>query len=209
MKRIAILGVVCSMLLSLSSIAYSAGLYVSGSVGVAVPNDSEVTDATLPGITMNIESDMGMALGAGIGYAFTDYMRVEGEVAYQMTEFSKANLLGVDLDLTGDISSLALFLNCYFDFVNTSSFTPFIGGGVGVAKVEMNELNFPGLGLPSSSDDDTVFAYQVVAGVGYAVNDTVTIDAKYRYFGTSTPELDGSDVEYSSHNIYFGIRIYF
>ena len=32
---------------------------------------------------------------------------------------------------------------------------------------------------------------------------------KYRYFATSDPEFDGTEVEYASHNIYAGIRLNF
>lgn len=210
MKKIIFMITSCAMLLSISSIAYSAaGPYVSGNLGVSIPNDSEVTDSMLPGITFDIESDSGLALGAAAGYGFANNARIEGEIAYQKNDFDKASLFGFDLDLNGDSSSLAFLLNGYYDFANTSQFTPFVSAGVGLAKVEINDLNFPGSGLPDASDDDTVFAYQVGVGVGYAVNENVSIDVKYRYFGTADPEFDTSEVEYSSHNIYAGVRVSF
>jgi len=41
------------------------------------------------------------------------------------------------------------------------------------------------------SEDDTVFAYQIGAGAGYAVNKNITIDLKYRYFATEDPDFEG------------------
>jgi len=78
-----------------------------------------------------------------------------------------------------------------------------------MAKVEVNDINVPGSGLPNSNEDDTVFAYQVGVGVGYAVNEKINLDVKYRYFGTSDPEFDTTEAEYSSHNVYVGIRVSF
>lgn len=200
----------CAMLLSFSSIAYSAeGPYVSGNLGLAIASDSDMTDSTDPGITIDVQSDSGLAFGVAAGYAFGNNTRIEGEIAYQKNDLDKASLLGVDVDLTGDTSSLALLLNGYYDFANESRFTPFIGAGIGFAKVEFNDFNVPGSGVPSSSDDDTVFSYQLGAGVGYAVNDKITLDVKYRYMGTSDPEFDTTTVEYSSHNFYAGIRVAF
>jgi len=209
MKKTFFMIIGCTMLLSISSIAYSAGPYISGNLGLAIASDSDVTDSTVPGITLDIESDSGLALGVAVGYGLGNNTRIEGEIAYQKNDLDKASLLGVDVDLTGDTSSLALLLNGYYDFATESAFTPFISAGLGFAKVEINDFNVPGSGLPSSNDDDTVFAYQVGAGVGYAVNEKTTLDVKYRYTGTSDPDFDTSTAEYSSHNFYAGIRVSF
>ncbi len=202
----------CAMILSLSSIAYSAeGPYISGNLGIAIANDSEVTDSTMPGITLDIESDTGYALGGAIGYAnFAGNARIEAEVAYQQNDLNKVDLAGLgSLDLTGDASSLSLLVNGYYDFNNSSAFTPYISGGIGVANVEFNDMNTPGSGAPNESDDDTVFAYQVGVGMAYAINETLSLDVKYRYFATSDLEFRTTDVEYSSNNFYAGIRVAF
>jgi opacity protein-like surface antigen len=208
-KRIVIIAG-CTIILSISSIAHGAkGPYVSGNLGLAVLSDSDLTDSTTPGITANIESDSGLALGVAAGYDLGNNIKVEGEIAYQKNDLDKASVFGVDVDLAGDTSSLAFLLNGYYDFVNESVFTPFVSTGLGFAKVEINDFNVPGSGLPSYNDDDTVFAYQVGAGVDYAVNEKITIDFKYRYLGASDPEFDTSTVEYASHNFYAGIRAAF
>lgn len=200
----------CATLLSISSIADSAeGPYVSGNLGLAIDHDTDVTDSTLPGITIDIESGSGLALGAAVGYAYEYNARLEAEIAYQKNDMDKARVFGSAADLTGDASSLALLLNGYYDFKNASALTPFVGAGIGIANVEVNDFHVSGSGLRSASDNDTVFAYQVGAGLGYAVNETVTIDAKYRYFKPSNPDFDTTTIEYSSHNIYADIRVGF
>jgi hypothetical protein len=90
----------CAMLLSISSIAYSAeGPYVSGNLGISTPSNSDLTDSTVPGITMDVESDSGLALGTAVGYGFANSIRIEGEIAYQKNDLDKASLLGVDVNL--------------------------------------------------------------------------------------------------------------
>ena len=202
----------CAMLLSISSIAYSAeGPYVSGNLGLAIPRDSDVTDSTVPGITLDIESDSGLSVGVAVGYDGGNNSRIEVEIGYHKNDLDKASLLGVDVPLTGDTSGLALLLNgyWYWEFTNQSAYTTFISAGVGFAKVEINDFNVPGSGLPSLSDDDTAFAYQVGGGVGYAVNEKTTVDVKYRYFATSDLEFDTTTAEYSGHNVLVGIRVNF
>ena len=104
-------------------------------------------------------------------------------------------------DLSGDITALAFLVNGYYDFTNKSRFTPYISGGVGLAKIEINDED--------ESLDDTVFAYQIGAGVGYAVSEKVTIDIKYRYFATSDPKFEEVGGEFASHNFLLGVRVNF
>lgn len=196
------------IVLFLSSAAYSAqGMYVGGILGYATPEDSDVTDSTLPGITISIEADSGFSFGGVLGYDMGNNVRIEGEIAYQSNDLDTASALGVSFPVTGDSSVLTFGVNGYYDFVNQSNFTPFITAGLGLAYVEVDDMNVPGSGLPSLSDDDTVFAYQLGAGVGYEINPKVTVDLRYRYQGLSDPDIDTSTVEMASHNFYLGIRV--
>jgi opacity protein-like surface antigen len=201
----------CAMLLSVSSIAYSAeGPYVSGNLGIAMASDSDLSET---GATGTMEFDQGFAFGVAAGYGFGS-TRVEGEIAYQKNDYDKLsiNVPGVgswSTDVDGDATSTAFLVNGYYDFKNNSSITPFIGAGLGFAKVDVGAISVPGFGTVTTSADDTVFAYQIGAGVGFAVNEKVSLDLKYRYFATSDPDFEGTEAEYSSHNLYAGVRVSF
>lgn len=186
----------------------------------------------------NAEFDTGTALSFAMGYDFGNNFRIEAEFAYQKNDLDKAGfryyenidvvLAGeqlvnevafADVDfVSGDISSLALMINGYMDFANTSAFTPFMTAGVGFAKVKNDmfsmaidtflfevdeEYNLVSL---DQSGSDTILAYQVGAGVGYAVSETFTLDFKYRFFATEDPEFGSVNMEYASHNFYVGFR---
>ncbi|RPI66527.1 MAG: porin family protein, partial [Geobacteraceae bacterium] len=133
--------------------------------------------------------------------------RLEGEIGYQINDIDKGTVYsrrgyasGSVSD--GDVTALSLMANGYFDFVNTTPFTPFISAGLGMARIDINDFG-------GSDFDDTVFAYQFGAGVGYAINKHINIDLTYRYFATEDPEFEVTDTEFASQNVYLGLRYNF
>jgi opacity protein-like surface antigen len=209
MKKNLLIIFVCVLASFFSASVYSAeGLYVSGNIGFATASDSDLKDSTVPGVTVNTEFDTGLAFGAALGYDFNRF-RVEGEISYQQNDVDKISAQGFLFDATGDAKALSFLINGYYDFVNRSAFTPYISAGLGFAQYEFNNLNISGLGFPGSNEEDTVFAYQIGIGVGYAVTEKVTIDVKYRYFGTEDSEYDTTEAEFASNNFLFGVRVNF
>jgi len=65
----------------------------------------------------------------------------------------------------------------------------FINGtaGLGFSTIT-STLSVPGFG--SEDANDTVFAYQLEVGVGYALTDALTLDAALGYFGSSAGEFE-------------------
>lgn len=202
--------VACSVILTAN--AYGAdGLYVSADVGLAMLNDADATDRSLPGIEASMEYDAGVAVIAALGYRMQQF-RFEGEIGYQVNDFDQQSGFGQDLDLEGDQTALSFLANVYYDIPTNSRFTPFITAGIGFAMVEINDLRYAGATRQQPfSDDDTVLAGQVGAGVSYAVNDKTDVELKYRYFMADDLEFsDGSTLDGpSSHNIYLGMRYTF
>ena len=209
MKKNLLIILICVLAFFFSATVYSAeGLYMSGNIGFAMASDSDLTDSTVPGVTVNTEFDTGLAFGAALGYDFNRF-RMEGEISYQTNDVDKIGAQGVFFSATGDATALSFLINGYYDFKNSSKLTPYISAGLGFAQVEFNNLNISGLGFSGSNDEDTVFAYQIGMGIGYAVTEKVTIDLKYRYFGTEDSEYDTTEAEFSSNNILFGVRFNF
>jgi len=202
MKKISLFLLNCVFILSFSAIAYSdEGPYVSGNIGAALLSN---TDVSGPGLTYELESNMGIALGIALGYDLGNNIRIEGELAYQYNDLDKIALLGGNPDASGDASSSAFLLNFYYDFKNETPFITSITSGIGLANAEIETFN--AAGIPMGSFDDTAFAFQVGGGVGYAINKKVIIDFRYRYFKTAEMDIGAATAEYASHNIYFGIR---
>lgn len=213
MKKFAVSAVICFFLV-LPTISFGAsGMYGSFNAGLAQPADGNMT---ISGVgSAELEYDTSFTVGGAIGYRLGesgDY-RVEGEVAYQNNEVDRIGNNSLPFDPGGGVissmefSMLTFLLNGYIDFNYGSAFSWFFTGGFGFARID-GEMTVGGV---TDDEDDTVFAYQLGVGAGYAVTETVTLDCKYRYLRTEDFNIEGGDVEVASpsHSITAGIRVAF
>jgi len=128
--------------------------------------------------------ETGYLLNAALGYNF-DPVRIEAAVGYQRHELE---------DLDDDVSYLSLMANAYYDFDAGSGVTPYVMAGAGIAEADESW----------TSDNDTGFAWQVGAGLGFPIGGGTTLDLGYRYF-----RPDDEDTEVELHNLQAGIRYQF
>jgi len=137
----------------------------------------------------------GIGLSGHAGAAFDD-IRVEGEITHNAVG-------GIFAD---DMYATAFMANGYYDFDTGSHWKPYVGAGIGISRAHIREFSFFG----ESEGDDTVFAFQAMAGVGYEIFSSTTIFAGYKYFGTS--EISVTDANGTAqgninfHSIEIGFR---
>ncbi len=163
-----------------------------------------------------IEFDTGYALGFSIGYrpntrlSVLKDMRFELEYSYRDAEPSTLTAPAGNSALDADFLSHNIMFNTYYDFNNASQWTPYIGGGLGVAFVTLSENTL------NIDDSDEALAYQGMLGVSYAP--TTLPDTEwgigYRYVGMTDPEFldtagNGFEHEYHSHNVELQARFRF
>jgi outer membrane protein OmpA-like peptidoglycan-associated protein len=138
--------------------------------------------------------------GLGLGYAFSGGLRLEGEISHRF------NALDTSVATDGDTHAWAAMLNGYYDFNADGAISPYVGLGVGAARVNGNGS----VGPLAYDDQDTAFAYQGAVGVAFAVSDQLSLDVGYRYF--TAPELSFTsnvgDFEsgYEHHAALVGLR---
>ena len=213
MKKFAV-SVVIYFFLVLPTFSFGAsGMFGSFNAGVAKPADGNMTKSGVGSV--ELEYDTSFTVGGAIGYRLgeTGDYRVEGEVAYQNNEVDRVDgislpaSIGVDTLSSMEASMLTFLLNGYIDFNYGSAFSWFVTGGLGFARYD-GEMTVNGV---TDDEDDTVFAYQLGVGTGYAVTETVTLDCKYRYLRTEDFNIEGGYVEVASpsHSITLGIRVAF
>jgi len=197
-KRVAF---IAGLLVCFATPALSAqGPYVSASVGVTMPNDSDVNDQ---GFDDELAYDAGFAIGAALGYNL-GVGRLEGEIAYKSVDLDEYTAQGLGtFSVNGDSSLLSFMANGYYDIDASPVLKPFLMGGIGLAQFSIDSSDL------AVDDDDTVFAYQVGAGLGIVLNKQVTLDVSYRFMGTSDADITGADVSYDSHNFLAGVRVNF
>ena len=146
--------------------------------------------------TFNDSSDFdpGWGVGVSVGYGFTNGFRLEGEVGYRRNGINSfTDSSGTTFSVDGHMSSWDFMGNIYYDIPTGSRWTPYIGGGIGVAIVHLSaqaSLTSPTAAL-SWDDSDAVFAYQGIAGIGYQITESVNLGVEYRHLGTADPTFSG------------------
>ena len=197
---------------SVSAHAQDSENYVTFGLGITATDDTSFQVA--PG-TIDTEFEDDWNYSAAYGWKREGY-RYEVELVVGEDDVSSHTLNGGAplAGPTGGINMAGVLFNGYYDFSTASAFTPYVGAGLGVAMVEAE--GFGVATIPDVlDDDDTVIAYQLMAGIGYDLSDRTNIFAEYRYFGTEGADVTTSvstgsvatDLDYSINQFRFGVRI--
>ena len=187
-----------------SSMAAGDSMYLKGNLGVGMAKDTDINNMPEAAGTAKMTFDSGFLATIAAGYDFANPFRVEGEYLWQkndLDQLSYNNRFGNFKQ--GDLKTQAFMVNGYYDVDTGSSWSPYIGAGLGWAKLDLNTPALP------FSDNDNVFAYQFMAGVTYAITDKWSVDGQYRYFGTTDATISGADFNENSNNLLIGLRYSF
>ena len=175
MKKI-ILSTLASLLLSANTYAdtvclevpccASNNFYVKGTVG---PNWS---DSKKGG-----DFDTGFLLSGAVGYRFCLGARLEGEYAYRNNNFKHYYY-----NIKSHMRSSALMVNAIYDipldsYMDTYGITPFAGVGIGCNFRRYSERTYH----YSVSGKSNRFAWQVIAGLDYALTDCLDATVEYKF----------------------------
>jgi outer membrane protein OmpA-like peptidoglycan-associated protein len=164
--------------------------------------------------TWRQSQDPGYALLGQVGYGFGQ-IRLEGEIGWRNNSLRRFNNAVGNQSTSGGIGGFSAMGNAYYDFNTGTKLTPFLGAGIGGLDLSADNIQAAGVGVTNSND--WVFAYQGIAGVSYAVNDTLSLKADYRYLRTEKGSLtlepsygtgSGSGT-YASHNFMIGFTAKF
>ena len=173
--------------------------YVSLFGGISLPESMDssttytaTTGAVTPGYIYNIDMDSGFIIGSAIGTELWDNVRGEIEFAFRSSDSGTINFSHPGLALnpfssTGDVTSVTILANLWYDFESISdsrSIRPYIGGGIGIGFIDANirYVIFPGFGF---IDNDTAFAFQVGTGINWELSDRTSLGVGYRLKGLS------------------------
>jgi len=187
----------------------SNGPYVSVRGGWSVQDDQDYN--TGAGRT-HTELNNGYLASAALGTRRGPW-RAEIEGIHQHNDVDSHIVAGATLPGSdGDMHVDAAMANIYRDVGHIGPLHPYIGGGVGYARVSLN--NYRGAGATFLDDNDGVFAYQGMAGVSYDINPCWSANVEYRYLGGNDAHVTTSGgtntkVNYSSNNVVAGLTYKF
>jgi opacity protein-like surface antigen len=163
----------------------------------------------------SVQMENGWGVGGEIGYLpsssmpLVNALRFEAEVTYHENKVSRVNLVGGgQIGSNGaNYSTTAYMANMFYDLPTGSNWSPYIGGGMGMASIHLPTNSNAG----NTSSTDNEFAYQGLVGIGYSP-DTIPNtqwSLGYRYLATSDAAFGGSTVKYSTNNVEVGAKFRF
>lgn len=164
-------------------------------------------------INRTVKTDTGWAVIPSVGYRYGNGVRAEFELGYRSNDVDKLTGIGGAAG-AGKMTAKSAMVNLLYDMDTGSRLMPYVGAGLGIARVDEKKVRPVGAATNRVNDDDDVFAYQSIAGLSYWVNESVELAAEYRYFATQDPKLHNSagvrvKSEYDSHAALVGLRLNF
>ena len=204
------------------------GWYLRGDIGFSNQSVSRVLDTNSTAynnVAVSQTSSFGSAgiFDVGVGYAFTNWFRADVTAQWR----GKSNFTGLDVatgtgpfagfvgtDIYTATKSEFLFLaNAYFDLGTWWSVTPFIGGGIGTARVSIADFSDTGDFINGGAQFHSLnyagqaskwnFAWAAHAGLAYRVTPSVTLELAYSYIdlgsGITGPSYSFDQVTNTTH----------
>lgn len=176
-----------------------SNFYIAGAGSVVWLNDLNLTFDDFS--SASIDYKTGGGASAAMGYVFDVCspcpwdIRVEAEVVYRMNSFKdlRVTFLG-DTESTrihGHNQNTAIMGNVIMDSAVMSDVSFYLGGGMGVAFNQMKfELDDDG----SSKHNETLFAWQILAGASLRLCPHLFLTVGYRFFATTKSAFDVADL---------------
>ena len=183
-----------------------------------VSNDG-VSNPAAPIFDSDSDYDNGIGIYVALGKKHSSGWRTELEYSYRSADIDQIDpqpgfggfTAGT---ITGDTKIHALMANALYDFGSGGGLTPYLGAGIGVARVNHTITGANGPLTIAYGARDYAFAYQGIAGVAVGLAEQLTLDLSYRYFGMRgniyQSTLNGAAGELkanaNSHNLFAGLR---
>ena len=217
----------------------SGGWYLRGDIGLGTqtargwqynPNPPMgITDATYQ---HSLSSTM--FVGAGIGYVFNSWFRVDGTLEYR----SGGRFIGRDIlngpggsyenVLHSNMSSVVALINGYVDLGTWWGITPYVGAGLGYAYNRLSPTFDTGVVVGVGASSGVInggsmgsFAWALMAGLAWDVTASTKIELGYRYMslgnfrsgapcGLCTTAVNNYEIrQVTAHDIRLGLRYAF
>ncbi|MDR0392865.1 MAG: porin family protein [Puniceicoccales bacterium] len=189
--------------IALSALAIEAGSLFAADVASSFnPYVAVKGGFVKPGNRDNVKYKNGSAGVVEFGVSY-DAWRLGLEVSYRQAKIKESTNAVVNRD-KDKINALAGMVNVYYDYALTEEVALYVGAGLGVTKLAIHDKT------TKVDTAKTVFAWQVVAGLGYDINENWTVEAGYRLFNTAKVKANNQSLKTPfCHSLEAGLRYNF
>lgn len=174
-----------------------SGPYAVARAGVQVDSELRFRDADRlapSSFSRDVDYKPGFTGEIGGGYDLGGF-RIEGTVGYTRTVVDEEQNSPAGFDLSGRQKSLDLGVAAYADFNRAGTVRPYVGGGIGASRVDMQVASVSNASTAGSgiNDRDWGFRWHLDAGVGLQVAQNTMVELGARYTRTSSLRFDGQN----------------
>lgn len=133
--------------------------------------------------------------GVGIGMKVDDQVRIEGNLSYYSPfdvdgRDGAGNTISTELESIGAMVSILYDIEQIHELTGSDTFTPYVGGGVGLSMLDTDSLITSGAASEPGTEVYNL-TYALQAGMGARVTDTLTLDFGYKFINMGQFEQDG------------------
>ena len=181
-----------------------------------------ISTAPDSGLAGSYYFDDAFAFGVAAGQVLTPRLRTEVEFSYRSHDLYQFDVLTptntVAYKAGGEVQVYSGMTNVYWEFVNFPLLNakPYLGAGLGFARVESDfQVGATSL-LSPTYDRDSALAYQWMAGLNWCTAPNMSVFVEYRFFAAENIRLEsnlGGAIpglfDYRSKNLFAGVRFKF
>ena len=169
--------------------------------GISVTPDGSTSAGAMTGEDV---SNFGV-YGGGVGYRFSENLRADLTFSYRPDTDVEATTAG-GTAITSEVDAMTTMINAYFDMGKFSGVTPYVGAGIGYARLETSDQT----GTVVTGDTSSNFAWAAMLGaaIDLGLGNATRADLGYRFInlGEFQQESDTTYDDLMVHEIRAGLR---
>ena len=197
MKKMLLLAGVASVF-AFNANAFDFSPYLSAKAKYAITDNSVSVNHD----KRNMDKDLfGGSAALGLRFPFCSHSAFRIEAEYNRTADAKKTFHDDLLEGQGKVRVQALMFNAYYDFNTGTPLTPYLGAGMGGARLKYSQGDY--------AIHQTELAWQLGFGVSYDFNSHFSADLGYRYIDYGKFSENKVEVESKANEITLGLRYTF
>ncbi len=170
------------------------------------------------GSGLRAEFGSGSGWGADVGWRYGNGWAAEVEWNYRSHSLDSLQQGGTNRARGGDFASNILLVNGLRRFPTSGAWTPYLGGGLGWVQEIDFDIKPAGSGANRSYSASNKFAFQLIAGIEYALTTNWRLTADTRWMRVGSVKMDNErgnsggsadSLDYNPLSVQVGLRYSF